>query len=582
MRMRLALRHLLSISVLLACVGLGGPASASPTGTTRVRLLAVSASADREGVRLLLDLPAGTTAGDIEITGLSPGGARAGTLSPARTLPSLTVFAFDGGGSFLPTRKLAGRVVEQWADSYVDTTHQAQLLLLGTNTETIGDQLSSRSEMARELSRLISRSPSRSTRLFGGLEDALRKAAASPPGSLREVWLFTDGGSEPSAAEPARIDALVAQAHRAAVRVSLATFHGPGARRGPLTILDQLRSVMRQTGGAEISLASGFDGAWAGLREAAEESRRLGVLDAKVCGLATATQPTVAARLASGAVVEERYTLADPGWAPSAVAVCCDPARCNGWQGCRGLSCEPISCHADGDCGDDAHCVAGACALGAPDDRMLWYAIAGGVALLGLIALLQTRRARHRRRAAEEEARRVRESEEAARREDEERQRQIAASVALAPGPTPVAGMDALPETLLVLLAGPPAQVGQRYRLEARSTTIGANPDNSICVAMPSVSGRHAEFQLFPSGALFVQDFDSTNGLFVDGLRLPTGARIEVRPGSQVSLGLAVRLEVARPGAAATRQDDAGVSQAPPASDAGAALENKTINDRGS
>ena len=64
-----------------------------------------------------------------------------------------------------------------------------------------------------------------------------------------------------------------------------------------------------------------------------------------------------------------------------------------------------------------------------------------------------------------------------------------------------------------------------------------------------TVSGEHCSFELFPGGDLWIRDHDATNGTWVDGKRLSSGERRQLRPGSQVGFGqhLVYRVEQDNP-----------------------------------
>ena len=49
--------------------------------------------------------------------------------------------------------------------------------------------------------------------------------------------------------------------------------------------------------------------------------------------------------------------------------------------------------------------------------------------------------------------------------------------------------------------------------------TVGRHPGRSLCLAYPTVSGKHAEIRLV-DGQLVLHDLNSTNGTYVDGARL--------------------------------------------------------------
>jgi phage tail-like protein len=81
---------------------------------------------------------------------------------------------------------------------------------------------------------------------------------------------------------------------------------------------------------------------------------------------------------------------------------------------------------------------------------------------------------------------------------------------------------------LTIRLAG---TVTQTVALTAPVLTIGRLPDNDLVLAMPMVSGRHAELRLDAEGAVLT-DLGSRNGTFVGELRLPPNQPLPLAPGS--------------------------------------------------
>lgn len=79
--------------------------------------------------------------------------------------------------------------------------------------------------------------------------------------------------------------------------------------------------------------------------------------------------------------------------------------------------------------------------------------------------------------------------------------------------------------------------VVQTVALDRPVLTIGRTPDNDVTLADTLVSRHHAELRLEPQGAT-ITDLHSSNGSFVDGVRLPPdqprllthGARIQIGP----------------------------------------------------
>lgn len=65
--------------------------------------------------------------------------------------------------------------------------------------------------------------------------------------------------------------------------------------------------------------------------------------------------------------------------------------------------------------------------------------------------------------------------------------------------------------------------------------TVGRNPDCSVRISEPMVSGRHGVFEVDGSGSLVYTDTGSTNGSFLNGSRLSGPARIT--PADSLTLG---------------------------------------------
>lgn len=64
--------------------------------------------------------------------------------------------------------------------------------------------------------------------------------------------------------------------------------------------------------------------------------------------------------------------------------------------------------------------------------------------------------------------------------------------------------------------------------------TIGRNDENSIVLSDPFVSGRHAKL-FIKNNDLFIEDLNSTNGVFVDDERIE--GKVKLLPDDEIKIG---------------------------------------------
>lgn len=98
----------------------------------------------------------------------------------------------------------------------------------------------------------------------------------------------------------------------------------------------------------------------------------------------------------------------------------------------------------------------------------------------------------------------------------------------------------------LVMIQGP--QPGEAFVLDKEVITLGRAPTNDIVIAEPQVSRQHARI-MRQDDALVIEDLGSTNGTFVNGMRL-VGPHV-LLGGDVIGLGDAVRFTYHAPGGAA-------------------------------
>jgi FHA domain len=112
-------------------------------------------------------------------------------------------------------------------------------------------------------------------------------------------------------------------------------------------------------------------------------------------------------------------------------------------------------------------------------------------------------------------------------------------SMILGPQQAAAAGLVPQPQSLelgrLVVLSSPALEEGDVVTLDAHPLTVGRGRNNDI--ALPEddyASSRHARFEPRRDG-VYVEDIGSTNGTFVNGIRLTRDRRLI--PGDVVRVG---------------------------------------------
>lgn len=109
----------------------------------------------------------------------------------------------------------------------------------------------------------------------------------------------------------------------------------------------------------------------------------------------------------------------------------------------------------------------------------------------------------------------------------------------------PLAGIPAPPlrATRLVVVESSILDPGAEFELDRVDVTIGRGGQNDVALEGDEfASARHVRIEPRPDG-IWVQDLDSTNGTFVNGIRIEQRRRLD--PGDVVRVGeTELRLEV--------------------------------------
>jgi pSer/pThr/pTyr-binding forkhead associated (FHA) protein len=87
----------------------------------------------------------------------------------------------------------------------------------------------------------------------------------------------------------------------------------------------------------------------------------------------------------------------------------------------------------------------------------------------------------------------------------------------------------------LVVVVSPALRAGEEHVLDSAPLTVGREQENELALARDEFSsGRHARFEPRRDG-VWVADLGSTNGTFVNGVRLTTPRKLS--PGDVIRIG---------------------------------------------
>jgi hypothetical protein len=582
----------LAAAVATALAG-GGPAAAQTSQDSGLHVKVVSSPAPGSvQVLIAADPPhdaaigAQPNAGDFTVwldDGAAPGltAARNG----ARGKPLTSVLVVDESGSYKTGH--GNKVARPTIGTYLGGAGGDELALILFAGDVKATGPTNAAGVTAELNTLPKRRPKVATSVTNGVEAGVELAIKEGEAGLREVVVFTDGGHEALLSADAW-PKLIERAASNGVRVSVIV---PVADRAPaqtshtnwVTTIEGLQKLARDTGGVYLATEEPAAAA-ARLGAARGELKNWLTLEGKLCGLergkpvevrveyvpghqrkawsASATLPSSAYAPGSDVACPSLCATACPAWEDCIGGACaaracsgdlpCPPgascvggtcqqacsAPCEPWQECKGGACVAKSCTADEVCGPGSRCANGVCAkpAGAGTDLLVWI-LAGAGATLLLIALAVLLRKKKPPPVAHVEP--------APPEPPPVVEEPVAPPVVAAPD------LDPLPETHLVAMGGW-ATPGERWRLHQRRTIAGASADPADKVdlrfAIKQVSGRHAAFELYPSGDLWVSDLGSSNGTFVNGKRLAAKERAKLVVGDQVKLSQQLVLVIERPG----------------------------------
>lgn len=436
-----------------------------------------------------------------------------GSLAELKTLGSgelgvTTVLSFDGSGSFRPFSDAAFGIATQLLEDR-PAADPVGLMVFGRKSQTwpvTVDPAVAQTNLAAAKALAASE---KETRLAAFLLEAIDTAADASPAAgdrLRRVVVFTDAGEESGVFRPA--DVIEHAASRRVV-VDAVVFARPSSRSFAED-LDRITRITRATGGTIVEIHGNEEGAAGRLQQGL--ARHVGIR-VPHCGTVAPVE-----------ILGPQGFHADPmepQGTPAPCAAAITPSA--------PAPSEPV------DPSEPAPAEPSAPAQPLrPPDRL-----SGLVCLLLLFGFLAMAGfalwSFANRRRDELSTRAPTPAPAAPRSVPPPAPSQVVVDTSAKPSYSP-AFENKLPETHLVVVDGELTK-GTRWRFAGRMLRLGAVEEgNDVVVDLPQISGRHAVFEVFPSGAVFVEDLGSANGTYLDGVRLPPNTRTAVAPGQAIAL----------------------------------------------
>ena len=496
--------------------------------------------------RVLLDSGSSapfTSPGDFRVL-VGNGGAYVETVTPFGSAAVHTTLAFDVSGSFKAHLPAAVQLGRDFVHGLPPGGHHTTgVLTLGAGIRELGE---GKSEVAvtHLLDRVTAEPAQHLTRLKGLLIQTVDLVKSRPaPVSLRQIIVFTDGLDESSQFQ---MDDVIRPARASGVRIHVVEFSGLAATRARTAVaqtttatgLDATMSLAVNTGGVHLDGAA--PGAPAGLLEIAQSHGRMVWLDVGFCGVTSASpifDDTLSIELTSTGVATPKLSFSQSISSVS-IAPCAVPA---------------------------AGTAAPVAAIGQPASdppgnpgpstgiSWWWWLVAAGFALavatLGVVLLRPSRGASVPPavvRPPPEPPVTPQPTPQLGDHDTVEPERDLGGGV-------PLGVLSELPETQLHVVRGPPEIVSQGYlRINRSRMVVGGFKEEGVDLVLqvPQISTRHAQFQLYPNGTLWLEDLGSKNGTYVNDRRMASGERISVAPGDRIMLSNQVEFRVEQPGRA--------------------------------
>jgi pSer/pThr/pTyr-binding forkhead associated (FHA) protein len=76
------------------------------------------------------------------------------------------------------------------------------------------------------------------------------------------------------------------------------------------------------------------------------------------------------------------------------------------------------------------------------------------------------------------------------------------------------------------------------------SFSLGRSKKNDLCMRSVGLSRKHCKFDLTPEGEIYITDFNSTNGVMIEGAKIKPGVPVKYLPFLSLTIGPINGLEI--------------------------------------
>jgi pSer/pThr/pTyr-binding forkhead associated (FHA) protein len=84
----------------------------------------------------------------------------------------------------------------------------------------------------------------------------------------------------------------------------------------------------------------------------------------------------------------------------------------------------------------------------------------------------------------------------------------------------------------------------EEFFISKSSFSLGRSKKNDLCLRSDGLSRKHCQFDLTPEGEIYITDFDSTNGVLIEGAKIKPGVPVNYPPFLSLTIGPIIGLEI--------------------------------------